>query len=96
VDSPAIIVVDGVEAFCTAHGCDSNSNADWGVLVDEVLNPLCGTGAAVVLVDHIAKGKSVNGAFALEEGGGEGGCSRVTCVTPWYPPSSPPSGSTRL
>jgi AAA domain len=60
VDSPAIIVIDGVEAFCTAHDCASNSNQDWGMLVDEVLAPLCRTGAAVVLIDHVAKGRDAN------------------------------------
>ena len=65
IDSPAIIVIDGVEAFCVAHGCDSNSNADWGTLVDEVLNPLCSTGAAVILIDHVPKGRNANTKYPI-------------------------------
>jgi hypothetical protein len=56
IESPAVIVIDGVAAFCAAHGYDSNSNDDWGTIADQVLTPLCTTGAAIILIDHVPKG----------------------------------------
>jgi hypothetical protein len=58
-------VIDGVGACCSSHGYDSNSNDDWNRLVDEVLKPLCATGAAVILVDHVAKGQNANRAYPI-------------------------------
>jgi hypothetical protein len=65
IDSPAIIVIDGVAAFCAAHGCDTNSNDDWASLADEVLTPLYTTGAALILIDHVPKGGDVSAAYPL-------------------------------
>jgi hypothetical protein len=65
IDSPAIIVIDGVAAFCAAHGCESNSNDDWGTITDEVLTPLCTSGAAIILIDHVPKSGDGSPAYPI-------------------------------
>jgi hypothetical protein len=64
-DNPAIIVIDGVESFASAHGYDTNSNSDWANLVREALAPLYQTGAAVVLVDHVVKNRQTSGDYPI-------------------------------
>ncbi|NAE18306.1 AAA family ATPase, partial [Enterococcus hirae] len=55
--SPALIVLDGVNAAMTLLGLDLNSNTDATVFAQRVLRPLSATGACVVYIDHIPKSK---------------------------------------
>jgi hypothetical protein len=56
--SPALIVVDGVNAAMTLMGLDLNSNTDATAFAQRLLKPLSNSGAAVVYVDHLPKNNS--------------------------------------
>lgn len=53
--SPALVILDGVNAAMTTMGLDMNSNTDATNFHINLLLPMSRTGAAVVVVDHTPK-----------------------------------------
>ena len=52
-------------ATLALHGCDPNSGADVERFYRTVVEPLRGHGAAVLLLDHLAKNKDTRGMFSI-------------------------------
>lgn len=61
----AIVVVDGVNAVMSLLGLDLISNTDATRLAQQLLRPLARTGAAVIVIDHVAKQKEGRGPGAI-------------------------------
>jgi len=61
---PTLVIVDGLIAAMSAQGLEVNSNKDAATIFRDYLDPLCGCGAAEVLIHHLAKG-SGEGATGL-------------------------------
>jgi hypothetical protein len=53
---PAVAVVDSVGELLPLYGANSNSSDEFTVVHTNVLKPLAKAGAAVLAVDHLAKG----------------------------------------
>jgi hypothetical protein len=53
---PAVAVVDSIGELLPLHGANSNSSDEFTVVHSAVLKPLAKAGAAVLAVDHLAKG----------------------------------------
>lgn len=52
---PDLVILDGVAGALARDGFDENSNTDVNRWADVTVKPLTGTGAAVVLLDHVTK-----------------------------------------
>jgi AAA domain len=61
----SLTVLDGVTEAMTLHGLELADNADVAKFVELLARPLARMGAAVVLVDHVAKDRNGRGRFAL-------------------------------
>jgi AAA domain len=61
----ALVVIDGVTEAMTMHGLELKDNADVAKFVELLPRPLAKMGAAVVLVDHVAKDANGRGRFAI-------------------------------
>lgn len=62
---PALVVVDAFASSLATHGLDENANADvekWYVTVGAALRT---TGAALLIVDHVAKDKDSRGGYSI-------------------------------
>ena len=59
------MVIDGVTEAMTMHGLELKDNADVAKFVELLPRPLARMGAAVVLVDHVAKDTGGRGRFAI-------------------------------
>ena len=59
-----VIVIDGVTEAMTMHGLELKDNTDVAKFVELLPRPLARMGAAVVLVDHVAKAQEGRGRFA--------------------------------
>jgi hypothetical protein len=66
--NPDVIIIDGVAAALVREGYDEQSNHDVEKWTDEVPRPLARTGAAVVMLDHVAKDKDSQGRWARGAG----------------------------
>jgi hypothetical protein len=53
---PAVAVVDSIGELLPLHGANSNSSDEFTTVHTSVLKPLAKSGAAVLAVDHLAKG----------------------------------------
>jgi AAA domain len=53
---PAVAVVDSIGELLPLHGANSNSSDEFTTVHSSVLKPLAKAGAAVLAVDHLAKG----------------------------------------
>jgi hypothetical protein len=60
-----LVVIDGVTEAMTLHGLELKDNADVAKFVELLPRPLARMGAAVVLVDHVAKDANGRGRFAI-------------------------------
>lgn len=56
-----LIVLDGVNAAMALLGMETNSNDDATRFAQLLLNKLAATGAAVIVIDHVAKNKETRG-----------------------------------
>ncbi len=66
--SPTLVVVDGVAEALTAQGLDEGEPGDIARFYAMLCRPLAATGAAVVLLDHVAKDKEGRGRWARGSG----------------------------
>jgi AAA domain len=60
-----LVVLDGVTEAMTLHGLELKDNADVAKFVELLPRPLAKMGAAVILVDHVAKDTTGRGRFAI-------------------------------
>lgn len=86
---PAVVVVDSVGELLPIFGFSSNSPDDFTLVNSRVLKPLAMTGAAVLGIDHLAKGidsraSGPTGTAAKKRAVG-GASIRVTCKDPFAP-----------
>jgi hypothetical protein len=65
VVEPALVVVDSFDALLELHAADPNSTVDVSRFYRTVVDPLRATGAAVVLLDHVAKDTKTRGRWAI-------------------------------
>lgn len=66
--NPDLVVIDGVAVALARDGLDENSNADVARWFERVPKPLARTGAAVLLLDHLAKDREKRGRHARGAG----------------------------
>lgn len=72
-ETPALVVLDGLATALAQLGLDENSNSDISRFTSLVLRPLTSAGAALVVVDHLAKPQGGNNGGApsrYSRGGG--------------------------
>jgi hypothetical protein len=60
-----LIVVDAFAGALQSHGLNQNESADVEAFYRRVINPLRSHGAAIVLLDHLAKNTETRGKFAI-------------------------------
>lgn len=66
--NPDVVIIDGVAAALVREGYDESSNHDVEKWTDEVPRPISRTGAAVIMLDHVAKDKDSQGRWARGAG----------------------------
>ena len=62
---PALVVIDGVTEALTIFGLDLNDNSDSARFYEQLPRPMVRAGAAVFLIDHVAKDRDGRGRFAI-------------------------------
>lgn len=62
---PALIIVDGLTAAMESQGLNLNDNKDAAAVFRTYLNPMCGCGAAVVVIHHVTKANDSRGTYGL-------------------------------
>lgn len=86
--SPSFVIVDSVGEVVPLFGGDSNSNDDYRRIHREVLSPLSGSGAAVLVLDHVTKEEG-RGGYAIGAGAKkaaiDGSYLAVVNVEPFVP-----------
>lgn len=66
--NPDLVVIDGVAAALTRDGLSEDSASDYLDWFERMPNPIARTGAAVLLLDHVAKDKEQAGRWARGTG----------------------------
>lgn len=61
---PSLCIVDAMIGALSLHGLDPNQAVDVESLHRHLIDPLASSGAAVVIIDHVAKDKERRGRFA--------------------------------
>lgn len=86
---PAVAVVDSIGELLPMHGANSNSADEFTVAHSNVLKPLAKAGAAVLAVDHLAKGADSRahgpGGTAAKRRAIGGVSIRVKAIQPFTP-----------
>lgn len=65
--SPTFVPIDSVGEIVPLFGGDSNSNDDYRSIHREIMSPLAGLGAAVLVLDHVTKEEG-RGGYAIGAG----------------------------
>jgi len=76
--NPDLIIIDTVAKALAAEGLDENDAGDYLGWQDRVAEPLADTGAAVLLIDHVAKSREQRGRWMRGSGAKLGGVSGVS------------------
>lgn len=66
--NPDVVIIDGVANALGQAGYDESSNTDVVRWFDQLPRPIARTGAAVILLDHVAKDKDSQGRWARGAG----------------------------
>ena len=89
---PALIVIDSVVEALGADGFDENSASDVARWFADLVRPLARSGAAVLLLDHVAKDKEGRGTWARGSGHKlaaiDGAAYGLEVEAPWHRGSS--------
>lgn len=64
-DQPALVVVDGLTEVLTLEGLDLRDNVEVARWLALLPRPIARSGAAVLLIDHVAKDKDTRGRYAI-------------------------------
>jgi hypothetical protein len=63
--NPSVVVIDSHTPATELHGLDPNSGRDIQTLQRELVEPLRAHGAAVIVIDHLAKAKDGRGRYSI-------------------------------
>jgi hypothetical protein len=63
--SPTVAVVDGITEALSLHGLSSNADVEIASLTSLLTRPLADLGAAVAVLDHVAKNPEQRGRYAI-------------------------------
>lgn len=61
----AAVVIDSANESMVLEGLDPNDNKESGLWMRRVIRPFMEAGAAVILIDHVAKNKETRGSWAI-------------------------------
>jgi len=64
-ESYAAVIIDSANESMVLEGLDPNDNKESGVWMRRVVRPFMEAGAAVVMIDHVAKNKETRGNWAI-------------------------------